>query len=122
PDPVDFARRMPRFARRATRHEHCSWARRMNTVEHSQATASPAAAQPATPSAKAAVRATTGKPGRLGPWIASLVLLLGLGGVGFALWAIKEQSELEAREVAAHQPEPMETVRVATAEAREYRR
>jgi membrane fusion protein (multidrug efflux system) len=59
---------------------------------------------------------------RLRHWIASAVLLLGVIGLGGVLAAWKHTSRQESDAAAAHRPEPMETVTVAPAAARAYRR
>jgi membrane fusion protein (multidrug efflux system) len=55
-------------------------------------------------------------------WPGSSLLLLSVLGTGGGLAAWKEKSIAENAAAAAHQPEPMETVTVATAGERDYRR
>jgi membrane fusion protein, multidrug efflux system len=55
-------------------------------------------------------------------WPGSSLLLLSVLGTGGGLAAWKETSIAENAAAAAHQPEPMETVTVATAGERDYRR
>jgi len=55
-------------------------------------------------------------------WIASAVLLLTVAGTAGALAAWKHASIEESNAASANQPEPMESVAVAVAKQREYRR
>lgn len=55
-------------------------------------------------------------------WIGSTVLLAALAGTGAGLAAWKQETTRQADAAAANQPEHMESIMVATANAREHRR
>jgi membrane fusion protein (multidrug efflux system) len=55
-------------------------------------------------------------------WFASIVLLLAIVATGGGLAVWKERSIAEANAAAARMPEPMESITVAKATARQYRR
>src|SRR5688572_11705700 len=55
-------------------------------------------------------------------WIAPICLLGGLIIVGVGLAAWKENATQQANAAAASQPEPVETIMVATAQSRSHRR